>query len=469
MDGELDSREFAPDAGMLQAPEAALEDVLAAREARAARVRGMGRECGCPVVSFTLNIPGPRKAHALAKEAFRLGKDALLAQLRAAGMDVLRQVEVAEKTGFEGTYAVAGDAAAIKGLAVRIEEEHPLGRLFDMDVSDAGGHALRGSDAGRGERSCIVCGKPVWACARSRAHSAEELAARAARMIQDFLHRDYADHVAELATRALLHEVLVSPKPGLVDRRNNGAHGDMDTFTFAASAAALTPYFRDMAARGLAFPPGGDRGALLPRLRVPGIAAEGKMFAATGGVNTHRGLVFSMGLFCAAAGVLRGREGAVSVARLLEVCAAIAAATPGELGENAENTHGREVCRKFGLTGVRGEAAAGYPALRLHGFPVFREMRARGHSLNDAGVAALLHLMAHVEDTNIVFRAGAAALGEVRAEVGGFLAGRPEMPAMLRYAEELDVRLIERNISPGGSADLLALVFFLSWIGDEAG
>ncbi len=452
---------------ILQAPEVASEDVLSAREKRVDRVRGMLRECACPVVSFTLNIPGPHKAHALAEKAFWIGQDVLFRQFRGAGIEVLRRVEIAEKTGFEGTYAVSAEAAVIKDMALRIEEEHPLGRIFDIDVAGMDGIVLRGSDAGRGERSCIVCGGPVWACARNRAHSAKELSVRAAGMIQEYLHREYADHVAELATRALLYEVLVSPKPGLVDRRNNGAHRDMDLFTFAASAAALTPYFRDMAARGLSVPIHGDLGLMLPRLRVLGVAAERRMFAATGGVNTHKGLVFSMGIFCVAAGVVRVRDGSVSVGRLLDVCAAIAAETPGEFGKNAENTHGREAYRRFGLTGVRGEAAAGYPNVRLHGFPVFQEMTARGRSLNDAGVAALLHLMAHAEDTNIASRADAATLAGIQAEIGEFLAGRPEMPEMLRFAEAFDWRFIEQDISPGGSADLLALIFFLHWLGAE--
>ncbi len=238
----------------------------------------------------------------------------------------------------------------------------------------------------------------------------------------------------------------------------------MDLFTFAGSATALTPYFRVMAERGLAFPPGGDPGMMLPRLRVPGVAAEKKMFAATGGVNTHKGLVFSMGIFCAAAGIVYVRDGSVSVGRLLDVCAAIAAEMPGEFGKNAESTHGREAYQRFGLTGVRGEAADGYPSIRRHGFPVFQEMTARGYSLNDAGVAALLYLMAHVEDTNIVSRSDAATLAEVQAEIGDFLSGKPDMPGMLRFAEELDQRFVARNISPGGSADLLALIFFLHWI-----
>lgn len=276
---------------------------------------------------------------------------------------------------------------------------------------------------------------------------------------------EFADRVASLACKALLYEVAISPKPGLVDRFNNGAHTDMDMFTFIGSAAALAPYFRDMARQGLIFRGAAD--TMLPGLRPHGVQAEERMFRETGGVNTHKGLVFSMGVFCAAAGYLRGNKLPFTEEEFLGVCGAIAMETPRELEaippENAA-THGERVHARFGMTGIRGEAAAGYPNIRLHGLPALRRMLKDGHSFNDAGVAALLQLVTHVEDTNIVSRSDADSLRRIQAETGVFLESGPDMAAMLRFAGQLDERFIRENISPGGSADLLALTCFLHFI-----
>lgn len=452
---------------ILQAPAVSLEEILTARDERAARQRAFLASDGGtprPLVSVTLNIPGERKAHPLAERAFGIARAALLGRLARRGMPVEVLFESTAKTGFEGLYAVDGDATAVKALAVAVEETHPIGRLFDIDVLDGSGGILRGADTGRTERACIVCGKPVWACARSRAHSPEELALRTAEMLRDYLDGEYADHIAELAIRALLYEVIASPKPGLVDRNNNGAHRDMDLFTFAASAASLTAYFRGMTARGLRFR--GEAGTMLPSLRLPGMLAEDRMFAATGGVNTHKGLVFSLGIFCAAAGFLRGSNKPLSPENILGTSAAIAADAEKDFAEagGISATHGLAAHARFGLTGIRGEAARGYPAILHHGLPAFLRMTEAGHSLNDAGIAALLHLMAHVEDTNIVSRSDAGTLSRIQAEIRTFLEASPDMPAILRFAAELDARFIRDNISPGGSADLLALVYFLFFV-----
>lgn len=277
--------------------------------------------------------------------------------------------------------------------------------------------------------------------------------------------RRFADHIAAQATRALLYEVSVTPKPGLVDRNNNGAHADMDIFTFIDSATALTPYFADITRRGMAF--SGGIGQLLPSLRQPGMVAEEAMYRATGGVNTHKGLIFSLGVFCAALGHMRTAGAPVTEESLLAACAAMTAETPRELAAAATGecqTHGGAAHAKFGVTGVRGEAAAGYPGVRLHGLPALRRLLGRGMSLNDAGAITLLHLLAHVQDTNVIARSDLETLEAIQRELREVLAREDDPEALLRYACRLDERFIARNISPGGCADLLALSLFLHFI-----
>jgi triphosphoribosyl-dephospho-CoA synthase len=276
------------------------------------------------------------------------------------------------------------------------------------------------------------------------------------------------DVVGRLAEQALRRELDLTPKPGLVDRANSGAHRDMDFATFEASIRAIAPWFRRFFERGL----DGcdtDATAFLAQLRRDGRGCERDMFTATGGVNTHKGAVFSFALLCAAAGRLLGRhvgvDAAAVCAEVARLCAGLVAA---ELdAERDPRTAGERIYRVHGFTGARGEAQSGFATARTHGVAPYLRARAVGDSDEQALHEALLQLMANNRDTNLVARGGPEGLRFVRAEArrllrctGGGAANR--MTALAAF----DVALIERNLSPGGSADLLAVSWFLANLGE---
>lgn len=454
------------------APAVSLEQMLDAREARVNRQRSLitnrPDSDAFALISFTLNIPGEYKSYPLTIQAFEEGCGVINSRLRRAGLAVIGEDDVRATTGCEHFWQVHAQPEAVKQITVAIEESHPLGRIWDIDVLSATGKLLKGVNNGRGERQCIVCGKQVWECSRSRAHPPEELSRRTALVLKDFFDGVFVDNVAALATRALLYEVNVTPKPGLVDRDNCGAHRDMDIFTFIDSSVTLTSFFRDCT--GLAMRHRGDIGSLLPVLRCPGLWAEDRMFAATKGVNTHKGLIFSLGLLCAGLGLIQSRNIENTVDALLQVCARIAMEIPGELSElpeGGEYTNGRKAFEHFGVTGARGEAASGYPHLRERGFPVLWEFVERGATPNDAGVAALLHLLACVEDTNMIARSNYATLLSIQNELDSLLSQEKDIEGIKNYAKLLDQRFCEQWLSPGGSADLLALAFMLLFARQE--
>jgi hypothetical protein len=204
-------------------------------------------------------------------------------------------------TGCEQLWAVDADAEILKREMTLIEDMDELGRLFDIDVLDTNGVKLSRDSRGI-ERTCLICGGPVRACARSRAHTADELFARAHQVIDGYFLKADASRIAMAAQRALLTEAIVTPKPGLVDRENSGAHTDMDLFTFADSACVLRDYFEKCAGTGLA---AGDTepDVLFEKLRYHGLNAEEQMLGMTHGVNTHKGALFSLGILCCAAGM----------------------------------------------------------------------------------------------------------------------------------------------------------------------
>jgi holo-ACP synthase/triphosphoribosyl-dephospho-CoA synthase len=420
--------------------EVSLTQILAARDKRAAVQRGLLQEHGLPLLCFTMNIAGPIKRSHLIDMAFMYGESMIAAQ----GWPLRGCVRTWEPTGCEAVYAIDLPAAALKAAAVRMEEHAPVARLFDMDVLDENGQKLcRGA-----ERACIVCGGGVAACARSRAHGLAQLQRQTDALLCGFAK----DALASAACRALLREVHATPKPGLVDEANNGAHADMDIAAFERSAKALEPYFAAMAGAGLA---GGQYDAVMGELRAIGKAAELAMLQATGGVNTHKGLIYSLGLLVGGMGyALRSDGGYREHARRL---ACVGLEEELTRARQAPQTHGEHIYAQSGVTGLRGEAAAGFPA-------AFAALSCRCEAFGalpdyEKDLCTLLHCMASLEDTNLLHRGGEAALRFVQAEASRICA----LPAAQRLdaAKALDEELIRRNLSPGGSADTLAACIFL--------
>ncbi|QAT48762.1 citrate lyase holo-[acyl-carrier protein] synthase [Caproiciproducens sp. NJN-50] len=443
---------------------ATLKEILYARELRTNCQRRLLAEFGRPLVSFTLNIAGGRKAFPLAERTFREGKWLIARELERAGIPVAVYREDCGRTGYAGFYAVDAGAERVKRLAAAIEESGPLGRLFDIDVLRRDGTKISREDIGLPERTCLICGKPALLCSRSAAHPVEEVVRKTQEIMRSCFQEQYAGRVAQSAVRAMLYEVAVTPKPGLVDREGNGAHRDMDIFTFFDSISALAPCFRRFVQEGLDFR--GEPRKLLASCRYSGLLAEDAMFRATGGVNTHKGLIFSLGVLCAAMGYLHGNGLPEDMDAVLEACSEIAAPARGELEKAPKGppTHGEKAYSECGFSGARGEAAKGFPHVKSIALPLLRSLRKAGLSPNDAGVAVLLHLISRVDDTNAVSRSGLATYRAVQSEVQKCLSETSEPKELLNLARGLNEKFISLNISPGGCADLLAVTFFLSFL-----
>ena len=395
--------------------------MLLARDRRASRQAALLSRYGRPVISFTMNIAGPVKDSPLIRYAFRSG----LRQLEALPCAQLCREVIFEPTGPEALLVYeTQDARLLKAFCIRLESEGEAGRLFDLDVLDANGEKLSRETG----RTCLVCGGPVSVCSRSRAHGLEAITARTGAILEAFA----AETLGEMAENALLAEVHFTPKPGLVDEANNGAHRDMDVPLFERSAHALRPCFEEFVRLGI-------QGASPAALQQAGVRAEQAMFAATGGVNTHKGAIYSGALLLHAAGrLLSGEE----EGDLYELAAQTAAAIPAPTG-----THGAAVRAQCG--GIRTEAVSGYPTAQA----VLRQLRQSGP------LDALLLSMSRLDDSTLWHRGGSEGAQLVRSRAADILAA----PASEREARtrRLDAELIERNLSPGGSADLLAMAFFL--------
>ena len=266
--------------------------------------------------------------------------------------------------------------------------------------------------------------------------------------------RRLADRIGVLATRALRLELETWPKPGLVSPVDSGSHADMDAATLRASIDALAPF---LAALGAA----GAEDARMPQLRRIGLRAEAAMLSATHGVNTHRGAIFGLGLLCAAAGA-RAAGAEPSTSSLGDIVrrrwgAAILEA-PVEPA-----SHGAEAGRRYGAGGARVEAARGFPTLYGVGLPALR-----GGFDEPARVRACFALIATLEDTNLLHRGGPSGLDVARREARRFLdQGGVERAGWRDRATSIHKAFVAQRLSPGGSADLLAMSLFVQACDDR--
>jgi len=429
--------------------EVTLLQILQEREERARQQRLLLDAHRCPLICFTMNIAGPVKTSPEIERAFAEGLSVLADRLPAESIRF--REEKRNVTGCVAMIAAAVSAEKLKEICVSIEEETPLGRLFDLDVLDTDGRKLERA----GQRGCIVCGAPGRVCAARRVHTVAHLQRATSRILQT--HFFPAD-MAKLAVDSLLAEVNITPKPGLVDRRNNGSHKDMDIALFFASAHALEPYFRSCVEIGM------KTASMMPAetfelLRSAGLKAEQDMFRVTRGVNTHKGAIYTMGVLCGSLGRLWTPERPVAdTGCILRESARLVQQSVREDFASISGflTAGEWLYKQYGMRGIRGEVAAGLPSVAKISLPVYRECLKKGMSANDAGAVALLHLIAEVTDTNLYHRGGEEG-ARFAAEAAAALLPEPTVEAI----EKLDDAFIRRNLSPGGCADLLAVTCFL--------
>jgi triphosphoribosyl-dephospho-CoA synthase len=264
--------------------------------------------------------------------------------------------------------------------------------------------------------------------------------------------------VARHAVRSLYQELVLYPKPGLVSLVDTGSHDDMDASTFVRSLFSLRRYFLDIALAGA-------QGAEFTVLRSLGIEAERRMLLATGGINTHRGAIFSLGLLCAAAGHASSWEPERLRATLVDCWGE---ALSGHRGPAASN--GALARARHAAPGAREQAAAGFPAIFELALPVLRRTLASGRGLRCARIDTLFTLMAGLSDTNVYHRGGPEGARIVRDTSLRFLARGGTAAADWEEQAVAAHRLfVARRLSSGGAADLLAATCFVHALGSGPG
>jgi triphosphoribosyl-dephospho-CoA synthase len=255
------------------------------------------------------------------------------------------------------------------------------------------------------------------------------------------------------ALRALHRELCLYPKPGLVSLIDTGSHRDMTAALFVQSLFSLRHYFPAIYLAGAS-------DASFAELTRLGIVAERRMLCATRGVNTHRGAIFNLGILCATLGK---KDATASQADLSALAVASwSSAIKDADSRSSNNSNGSLACREYAVGGARGEAAAGFPHVFRIGLPALQAARYAGAGESAAEAQAFFAIMATLEDTNLLHRGGAQGLAHARSAASSFLANGGVFAHDWRErAVSMHRDFVRRNLSPGGSADLLAATLFV--------
>lgn len=438
-----------------------LADILEAKEKRAQRQKELlARFKGASLISLSLNIPGSLKLSHNAVVLFEIAVREIRTCLERETLMLVAFESVFALSGAEGLFVCHAQAKVLKNMTCQIEEEHPLGRLMDIDVLDTEGKSLSREAFGYPKRRCLVCEREAKACAREQRHAYEALHRHIDALVQTHA---WEESVALWCKRAMKTEVELTPKPGLVDHANSGAHRDMDIRTFYASITAIEPFAVRFLKTARAYANETPK-ETFKRIRAIGIECERAMFEATKNVNTHKGMIFCLALFCGALGRLKAQDKNLTCKLLQnEIQAMCERLVEEDLMYQKPQSAGMRFFQETGSLGIRGVAQSGFAPVFERSLPFFLEQKTRF----DEEIAlkrTLLFLMSFVDDSTLWSRGGLKGLAFAKSEAQKILDVALEKEDLDEALRRFDQTMIQKNLSPGGSADLLALTWLLSKI-----
>ncbi|WP_191014463.1 triphosphoribosyl-dephospho-CoA synthase CitG [Treponema zioleckii] len=290
--------------------------------------------------------------------------------------------------------------------------------------------------------------------------------------------------ICEFIEKALLSEVYTTPKPGLVDKHDTGAHRDMDVSTFEKSTAAISPFLAKMYGAGVEFSENPENlcdEKLFAVIRKIGVDAEKAMFAATNGVNTHKGIIFTLGIICASLGFTLKRHKNLQndffddsdelIDDFLDEVFLNAKKMTFEtlekdfalMASREPKTHGEKLFAKYGEKGIRGEAQKGFPIIYKVALPFYKKLLKVNPDENNRNIIALLHIVKNLSDTNVLSRSSPETLRWLQSECDSILGEKTVFaPEDIERVCKLNEECVQKNISPGGAADILAVTVFLA-------
>ena len=270
---------------------------------------------------------------------------------------------------------------------------------------------------------------------------------------------------SKLCVLSILHEVYTTPKPGLVDRNNNGSHLDLDISLFEKSAFSLENYFLDMYNLGISYSSssGKEDNVYCQKMRDRAIFAEKEMYKVTNNTNTHKGVIYIFGVFSFVLGKFNNTVPSLDEI-LKEMSRFGTYSLNDDLYSNVEfDSPGYKQFIKYGLTGIRGEVANGLISVTKYSLPLFKNMK-QNDNIQDIGKFALINLLGNVDDSCMIHRGGYELSLKIKEKIQKDL---KQGIIDEEYIYNLDKEFIKLNLSPGGCADLLSITYLIKFCEDQ--
>ena len=437
-----------------------LQSILEARNQRALFKKQLTQK-GFPCVSLSLNVPGFPKSNSIVQFFFRHCLKDLKYFLKSNLIEIQNNdaVEISDDAGdFFIVPCSTGflHLSELKQICEDFEENHPLGRFIDVDLNDDRGNTISSGKS----KLCFFCqDKPAIECRCENAHDPEQLRSFMFSKMSEYCRKQRESaiirQIASFGLKALLYEISLSPKPGLVDKFSNGSHADMNYLTFVDSSVAISGWFNDMVRAGFSFQDD-DLTKALPIIRNIGLRMESAMYNATRNINTQKGIIFLMGLSLFASGKLFSQSDQFETELfrniIKDICKDL---VRKELINSSRSkiSHGEQIFQKYGFGGARGEAESGFRSVFEFGLSQLTGVA----ELNDITmIKSFLAIASNNMDTNILYRRGRNVLSDFqllcKKAVEDF--NDKNYSAVIEFCKS-------ENISPGGSADLLAVTIFV--------
>lgn len=417
-----------------------------------------------PILVLRANYPGEQKNSFVAKYIVEIMKNEIL-EIFNSRIVFSKKIESIEGPTY--IYSIKYPGKNIKKIAIEIEESHILGRCVDIDVFDENGYPFSRKDFGGEKRQCLLCNEMAFVCARNKTHTQKEVQLAIENRLEKYLNfeqnkLEVVNSFSNLALKSIILEVSASPSFGLVSPHTKGSHEDMDFFTFIDSGFSLSNYFKKVVNAGYSSL---SVDLIFKKIRYMGKIAEKDMFLATNNVNTHKGMIFLMGI-TAALGAKAKFENLPfhDISSLIkEMCRDILKDFDN-IHEKTSLTHGEKLYIKHGVIGVRGIVKNGLDIIFNNSIEIFEKSLNSGEHINHAMIRTLIFLMSTLEDTTILHRHDIEILNFVKLKAKDLHLRFDKTCLDIELLNEIEIDFIEKRISPGGAADLLAITMFLYFI-----
>ena len=414
------------------------------------------------LVTIRINYPGIEKSNYITDNIVNTIYNEILTYY---GKFIVFEDKYKNKEGIVAHFLFDLDFVNVKKEMINMEEEHILGRCLDIDVYTLKNDKVIGisrSDLFKKPRRCFICDLDAKICSRAQTHTIDEI-----KNYFEVVYKNFKDsqkktdslayEVSQMALKAMISEVSTFPSFGLVSPISSGAHKDMDYYTFLNSAVAITPFLKKMFEVGYSYY---SPEYIFDAIRDIGKECEEKMFEATNNINTHKGMIFLMGISMAAIGkALYENKEFYQIQDIIKSMVKNILDDFKELHKKEKLTHGERLYLEYGFTGIRGQVQDGLSVLFDNIIDNYINSDLKE---NDLYTQILIELMARVEDSTVVYRHDISTLRKVQSDAKDLLnMGGIFTEEGRQKCHHLEDLYIKENISPGGCADLLAISILL--------